>query len=81
MHILDKDLTKRYGCLKNGSNDIKNHRFFSGFDWLSILNRTYKAKFIPLIKKNDDFSYYDFMNIQPIFVNSIEKDNDPFYNY
>ena len=31
-HLLVSDLTKRYGNLKNGVNDIKNHRFFSGLD-------------------------------------------------
>ena len=28
-HLLRRDLSKRYGNLKNGSKDIKEHRFFS----------------------------------------------------
>ena len=27
-HLLEQDLSKRYGNLKNGVRDIKNHRFF-----------------------------------------------------
>ncbi len=27
-HLLRRDLSKRYGNLKNGVEDIKNHRFF-----------------------------------------------------
>jgi hypothetical protein len=32
-HLLVADLSKRYGNLKNGANDIKNHRWFAGIDW------------------------------------------------
>lgn len=32
-HLLVADLSKRYGNLKNGANDIKNHRWFSSIDW------------------------------------------------
>mmetsp|Transcript_31929 Transcript_31929/g.5784 ORF Transcript_31929/g.5784 Transcript_31929/m.5784 type:complete len:81 (+) Transcript_31929:590-832(+) len=38
-HLLVADLTKRYGNLRNGVNDIKNHRWFSGLDWVRLLNR------------------------------------------
>jgi len=32
-HLLVADLSKRYGNLKNGANDIKNHRWFVNIDW------------------------------------------------
>eukprot|EP00356_Strombidium_inclinatum_P002629 CAMPEP_0170478722 /NCGR_PEP_ID=MMETSP0208-20121228/211_1 /TAXON_ID=197538 /ORGANISM="Strombidium inclinatum, Strain S3" /LENGTH=285 /DNA_ID=CAMNT_0010751027 /DNA_START=11 /DNA_END=870 /DNA_ORIENTATION=- len=35
-HLLVADVTKRYGCLKNGSNDIKNHRWFKSLDWYKL---------------------------------------------
>eukprot|EP01080_Neovahlkampfia_damariscottae_P008740 gene8740-688_t len=31
--LMNFNKSMRYGCLKNGANDIKNHAFFSGFDW------------------------------------------------
>ena len=31
-HLLTQDLSKRYGNLKGGVNDIKNHRFFKELD-------------------------------------------------
>jgi hypothetical protein len=27
-HLLRRDLSKRFGNLKNGAEDVKNHRFF-----------------------------------------------------
>ena len=35
-HLLVADVTKRYGCLKAGANDIKNHRWFKTLDWFKL---------------------------------------------
>lgn len=35
-NLLQVDLTKRYGNLKNGVNDIKNHKWFASTDWFVI---------------------------------------------
>ena len=32
-HLVEHDLTKRYGNLKNGVADIKDHRYFKEIDW------------------------------------------------
>lgn len=37
--LLQVDLTKRYGNLKNGVNDIKNHKWFSTTDWIAIYQK------------------------------------------
>ena len=36
---LQVDLTKRYGNLKNGVNDIKNHKWFLTTDWIAIYQK------------------------------------------
>ena len=36
-HLLVQDLSKRYGNLKGGVDDIKNHRFFKELDWSAII--------------------------------------------
>ena len=36
-HLLEGDLTKRYGNLKGGVKDIKGHRFFKNFDFDKLL--------------------------------------------
>ena len=33
------DLTKRYGNLKNGVNDIKNHKWFATTEWIAVYQR------------------------------------------
>ena len=39
-NLLQVDLTKRFGNLRNGVNDIKNHRWFTSTDWIA----TYQKK-------------------------------------
>ena len=37
--MLQPDVTKRVGCMKNGTADIKEHKFFEGFSWDDCANR------------------------------------------
>lgn len=38
-NLLQVDLTKRFGNLRNGVNDIKNNRWFTATDWISIYQK------------------------------------------
>ena len=38
-NLLQVDLTKRYGNLKNGVNDIKNHKWFASTDWIAVYQK------------------------------------------
>lgn len=49
-YLLQVDLTKRYGNLKNGVNDIKNHKWFSATDWIAIYQKKVDAPFVPSCK-------------------------------
>lgn len=34
--LLQIDVTRRCGCMRNGINEVKEHRWFNGVDWLAI---------------------------------------------
>lgn len=53
-NLLQVDLTKRYGNLKNGVNDIKNHRWFSSTDWIAIYQKKVSCFFFTQTR----FDYY-----------------------
>jgi len=38
-NLLQVDLTKRFGNLRNGVNDIKGHKWFLSTDWIAIYQR------------------------------------------
>ncbi len=50
-HLLRRDLSKRYGNLKNGVDDIKTHRFFEGFTWDKLLTKKLEPPYIPHVEK------------------------------
>jgi len=49
-HLLEGDLTKRYGNLKGGVNDIKNHRLFKGLDWDKLKSKELPPPYVPKVK-------------------------------
>ncbi|XP_050441499.1 cAMP-dependent protein kinase catalytic subunit alpha-like [Adelges cooleyi] len=46
-NMLQPDLSKRYGNLKNGVIDIKKHPWFRPVNWLQIINQKMEAPFKP----------------------------------
>ena len=81
--LLVADLTKRYGCLKGGAEDIKKHKWFQGFDWESLIERALPAPIIPTVSSDADTSNFDPYPDSleepplPVFGNS----KDPFLDF
>lgn len=57
--MLCADLTKRYGCLKNGAKDIMNHKWFNGFKFEQLLKRELVPPIQPSVSGPDDTSNFD----------------------
>lgn len=49
-HLLVADLSKRYGNLKGGVEDIKQHRWFSKVDWKNLLAKKLQVFYKPNVK-------------------------------
>ncbi|XP_007480678.1 cAMP-dependent protein kinase catalytic subunit beta isoform X1 [Monodelphis domestica] len=72
-NLLQVDLTKRYGNLKNGVGDIKHHRWFSAIDWIAIFQRKVEAPFVPRYRGAGDTSNFDDYEEEDIRVSLTEK--------
>lgn len=44
------DLSKRYGHMKNGVDDIKQHRWFSKLDWKGLLSKKLPVFYKPSVR-------------------------------
>ncbi len=68
-NLLQVDLTRRFGNLKPGVKDIKDHRWFKDLDFITIYEKTIAAPFIPRTDKEN----YETYEEQPLTVSSTER--------
>eukprot|EP01068_Selenidium_serpulae_P009816 Selendium_serpulae@DN5326_c0_g1_i1.p1 len=57
--LLTPDLGKRFGNLKNGVDDIKLHRWFSGLSWENLFNKKIEPPSKPNVQTADDVSNFE----------------------
>uniref|UniRef100_A0A3Q2PA80 cAMP-dependent protein kinase n=1 Tax=Fundulus heteroclitus TaxID=8078 RepID=A0A3Q2PA80_FUNHE len=72
-NLLQVDLTKRFGNLKNGVNDIKGHKWFATTDWIAIYQKKVRPPFVPKFKGPGDTSNFDDYEEEEIRVSFTEK--------
>jgi len=46
-HLLRRDLSKRFGNLKDGAEDIKTHRFFEDINFVDLVSKKLTCPYIP----------------------------------
>ena len=57
--LLTSDLTKRFGNLKAGAEDIKTHKWFYGVDWDKLCGLEIDAPYVPHVGPPGDTSNFD----------------------
>lgn len=57
--LLTPDRTKRYGCLRNAAEDVKQHRWFRSVNWENVYNRRVQPPMVPGFRSEDDTSNFD----------------------
>jgi protein kinase A len=58
-NLLQGDITRRFGDLVNGVNDVKDDRWFISTNWVALYLKTEGAAFVPSVKSAGDTSNYD----------------------
>lgn len=58
-NILQVDLTRRYGNLKNGPDDIKKSPWFSDVNWIQLYHQEMTPPFVPKVSGPGDYSQFD----------------------
>ncbi|KAL7671394.1 hypothetical protein ACOME3_006292 [Neoechinorhynchus agilis] len=72
-NILQTDLTKRYGNLKNGVDDVRNHKWFSNTDWIATYQKKIEPPFVPKVKGPGDPANFDVYDEESPKISSTEK--------
>ncbi|CAF1402828.1 unnamed protein product [Adineta steineri] len=76
-NLLQVDLTRRFGNLKAGVKDIKEHRWFRDIDFIAIYGKSIPAPYIPKADKD----HYEIYEEQPLTVSSIERFQKEFVDF
>jgi protein kinase A len=80
-NLLQVDLTKRYGNLKNAVLDIKNHNWFQAIDWILVYQKKVDAPFIPKILSEGDTSNFDDYEEEELRRHATEKHAKEFADF
>uniref|UniRef100_A0A8C5MR97 Uncharacterized protein n=1 Tax=Leptobrachium leishanense TaxID=445787 RepID=A0A8C5MR97_9ANUR len=57
--LLNRDCKQRLGGSEKGAEDIKQHLFFEGINWIELLARNVKPPFVPVIDGPEDTRNFD----------------------
>ena len=80
-HLLEGDLTKRYGNLKGGVKDIKGHRFFNDLDWEKLNKMELLPPYVPQVKSASDLSNFCSYPDSDTPTKELKKAEDPFIDW
>ncbi|CAK0893803.1 unnamed protein product [Prorocentrum cordatum] len=76
--LLTADLGKRYGNLKNGVDDIKQHKWFQSIVWSELLSKKIPSPFKPKVASETDTSNFDEYPDSDEQPPSVPAGQDPF---
>ena len=79
--LLKAELSKRYGNLKNGFDDIKQHKWFKDIDWEKLLRKELHAPFKPLVKNEHDYRNFEPFSDDDELPPQVAGRNDPFASW
>lgn len=57
--LLVSDRTKRLGTMKNGSEDIKRHKWYRNIDWELVVQKKLAPPIIPKVNHDGDTKNFD----------------------
>ncbi|KAF4707629.1 hypothetical protein FOZ62_015646, partial [Perkinsus olseni] len=76
--LLTADLSKRYGNLKNGADDIKKHKWFATIAWDKLVRKEIPPPYKPEMKDEKDVSNYEDIPESTELPPSVPAAADPF---
>ena len=82
-NLLTADLSKRFGNLRAGASDIKNHKWFADMDWQGLWQLSIPAPHIPKLKQPGDASNFDIYeeNTEPYGKQGLDPFADKFKHF
>ncbi|KAL3320617.1 hypothetical protein Ciccas_000692 [Cichlidogyrus casuarinus] len=71
--LLQTDLSKRFGNLRHGVEDIKEHAYYDETNFTNIYTKSIDAPFKPKVKTKGDISNFDKIRDQKLVNQSVDQ--------
>ncbi|CAH8546263.1 unnamed protein product [Schistosoma turkestanicum] len=81
VNLIQVDLSRRYGNLKNGIHDIKYHDYFQNLNWLQLYHLKLKPPYKPLCHSLDDTRHFDACNEEHLELDDKERFKSVFEDF
>jgi len=79
--LLTADLSKRYGNLKDGSDDILKHKWFSSLDWAKLEKMEIPSPYLPKMTDENDVSNFEDIPDSTELPPPVTGATDPFVDW
>lgn len=79
--LLQPDITKRLGNMKNGVEDVKRHKWFAGLDWSALYQCKIKPPFVPEVRGIADTHNFEAYPESTELAPAVHLENDPFADF
>ncbi|MBN3273933.1 ARBK2 kinase, partial [Polyodon spathula] len=82
--LLQRDVTKRLGCLGRGAHEVKEHPFFKGIDWQQVYLQKYPPPLIPPrgeVNAADAFDIGSFDEEDTKGIKLLDSDQELYKNF
>ena len=78
--LLEENAAVRFGTVRRGAEDVKDHPWFSDIDWNRLESQELKPPFVPSLKSPLDTSMFDPYD-ESDHVQQYKGDNEPFATF
>ncbi|CAF0857400.1 unnamed protein product [Didymodactylos carnosus] len=58
-HLLQSDTSRRFGCLSNGTSDIKSHKWFKNMNWIALYHKNIRPEYVPQILERHELEFFE----------------------
>ncbi|VDD82243.1 unnamed protein product [Mesocestoides corti] len=72
-NLIQTDLSRRYGNLRNGIMDVKNHAYFSDVDFMAVYKQSVRPPYVPKVKSPGDASNFEKWEEEKLKIADREK--------
>lgn len=80
-NLVQCDLSKRFGNLKNGPADIKNHVWFKLVNFDALYLQKIEPPYIPKVSDSEDYSQFEDFNDVVLRVSDTNKHEEQFADF